>query len=78
MSEFGSTCPNTEFLWSAFSCILAEYRKIRTRNNTLYINKACTSILEKVGNSIKKQLIHRQGLTGTNGKPHAQSTINWV
>ena len=41
-------CPNTEFLWSVFSCIRTEcgvnlhiqfeYRKIRTRKNSLFGN----------------------------------------
>ena len=28
--------PNTEFLWSVFSCIKSEYRKIRTRKNSVF------------------------------------------
>ena len=28
--------PNTEFFWSVFSCIQSEYRKIRTRKNSVY------------------------------------------
>ena len=29
-------CPNTEYFWSVFSCIPTEYRKIQTRNNSVF------------------------------------------
>ena len=29
-------CPYTELFWSVFSCIRTEYRKIRTRNNSVF------------------------------------------
>ena len=61
-SENGSLrekCPNRSYFWTAFSCtwpeyrntgIQSEYRKIRTRNNSVFghfsrIKKSCLSLL---------------------------------
>ena len=36
MSRQCEKCSNTEFFWSVFSCIRTEYRKIRTRKNSVF------------------------------------------
>ena len=29
-------CPNADFFWSLFSCIMSKYGKIRTRKNSVF------------------------------------------
>ena len=37
-------CPKTEFFWSVVSCIRTEYRKIQTRNNSVFGHFSCSGV----------------------------------